>query len=57
MEAVSQGEYHKDDNTEINAAIYDCAGVSGAGMFAMIYWTKMNMQSESSDRLYKDNRL
>ncbi len=32
-----------------NVAIYDCAGEAGAGRFAMTYWTKMNVQSESSD--------
>ncbi len=36
--SVSQGEYQKDDSTEINAAIYYCAGEAGAGMFAMMYW-------------------
>ncbi len=36
--AVSQGEYQKDDSTEINAAIYYCAGEAGAGMCAMMYW-------------------
>lgn len=47
--AVSQGEYKKDDSTEINVAIYDGAGEAGAGMYAMMYMTKLNMQSESSD--------
>lgn len=47
--AVSQGEYKKDDSTEINVAIYDGAGEAGAGMYAMMYMTKMNVQSESSD--------
>ena len=41
--SVSQAEYQKDDSTEIDVAIYDCAGEAGAGMFAMTYWTKMNV--------------
>lgn len=47
--AVSQGEYQKDDSTEINVMIYDGAGEAGASMYGMMYLTKMNMQSESSD--------
>ncbi|MFN2439095.1 MAG: hypothetical protein ABR503_07840 [Chitinophagaceae bacterium] len=47
--SVSQGEYKKDDSTEIDVAIYDGAGEMGAGMYGMMYLTKMNMQSESSD--------
>jgi len=47
--AVSEGEYKKDDSTEIKLAIYDGAGEMGAGMYGMMYMAKMNMQSENSN--------
>jgi alpha-L-fucosidase len=47
--AVAEAEYRKDDTTEIKLDIYDCAGEAGAGIYGLNYWTKMNVQSESSD--------
>ena len=47
--AVAEAEYRKDDSTVIKLDIYDCAGEAGAGIYGLNYWTKMNMQSESSD--------
>jgi len=47
--AFGQAKYEKDDTTEIELTIYDCAGEAGAGIYGLNYWTKMNMQSESSN--------
>ena len=47
--AVAEAEYRKDDSTVIKLDIYDCAGEAGAGIYGLNYWTKMNVQSESSD--------
>ena len=46
--AVAEAEYRKDDSTLIKLDIYDCAGEAGAGIYGLNYWTKMNVQSESS---------
>ena len=51
--AIAEAEYQKDDNTDLKLVIYDCAGEAGAGIFGLAYWTKMNMQSESSDGYVK----
>jgi hypothetical protein len=51
--SVAEGEYKKDDNTELKLVIYDCAGEAGSAMYGMTFWTKMNMQSESSDGYVK----
>lgn len=51
--SVAEGEYKKDDKTELKLVIYDCAGDAGSAMYGMTYWTKMNMQSESSDGYVK----
>lgn len=47
--AFGQAKYEKDDTTEIELTVYDCAGEAGAGIYGLNYWTKMNMQSESSN--------
>lgn len=47
--AYAEGEYKKDDTTDIKIAIYDCAGESGSAMYGMNYWTKMSIQQESSN--------
>jgi hypothetical protein len=44
-----QAKYEKDDTTQIELTVYDCAGEAGAGIYGLNYWTKMNMQSESSN--------
>ena len=51
--SIAEAEYEKDENTDLKLVIYDCAGEAGAGIFGMAYWTKMNMQSESSDGYVK----
>lgn len=51
--AIAEAEYQKDDDTNLKLVIYDCAGEAGAGIFGLAYWTKMNMQSESSDGYVK----
>lgn len=47
--AFGQAKYEKDDTTQIDLTVYDCAGEAGAGIYGLNYWTKMNMQSESSN--------
>lgn len=47
--AIAEGEYQKDDSTELKLVIYDCAGEAGAGIYGLNYWTKMNMQSENTN--------
>ena len=47
--AFGQAKYEKDDTTSMDLTIYDCAGEAGAGIYGLNYWTKMNMQSESSN--------
>jgi alpha-L-fucosidase len=51
--SIAEGTYKKDDSSEIKLAIYDCAGEAGSGMFAMTYWTQMNVQSENADGYVK----
>jgi hypothetical protein len=51
--SIAEGEYKKDDNSELKLVIYDCAGEAGSGMFAMTYWTQMNVQSENADGYVK----
>ncbi|MDQ6608509.1 MAG: hypothetical protein M3Y85_01660 [Bacteroidota bacterium] len=47
--AYAEGEYKKDDTTNIKIEIYDCAGESGSAMYGLNYWTKMSVQQESSN--------
>jgi hypothetical protein len=47
--SLAEGEYQKDDTTDIKIAIYDCAGESGSSIYSLNYWTKMNIQQESSN--------
>lgn len=51
--SIAEAEYKKDDQTDLKLVVYDCAGEAGAGIFALSYWTKMNMQSESADGYVK----
>lgn len=45
--AVADGEYRKDDNTELKLMVYDCAGEAGSGFYGMAYLQMMNFQQES----------
>ena len=47
--SLAEGEYQKDDTTDIKIALYDCAGESGSSIYSLNYWTKMNIQQESSN--------
>ncbi len=47
--AFAEGEYQKDDSTNVKISIYDCAGEAGSAMYGMNYWTKMSIQQESSN--------
>jgi hypothetical protein len=51
--SVAIGEYRKDDSTELELTIYDCAGEAGAGMYGLTYWGAMNYQQESSTEYTK----
>ncbi|MGZ8538150.1 MAG: hypothetical protein ACXWV9_07790 [Flavisolibacter sp.] len=46
--ALAQGEYKKDDTTEIELQVYDCAGEAGSAWYSMTYWSAMNFQQENS---------
>lgn len=47
--ATAEAEYQKDDTTSLHLTIWDCAGEAGSGIYALNYWTKMSMESESED--------
>lgn len=47
--SIADAEYKKDDTTSLKVTIYDCAGEAGAGIYGLNYWTKMNVQQESSN--------
>ena len=51
--AVAEGEYIKDDTTDIKLTVYDCSGEAGSGMYALTYWSAMNFQQESSKEYTK----
>jgi uncharacterized lipoprotein YehR (DUF1307 family) len=51
--AMVNGEYRKDDNTELKVMIYDCAGEAGAGMYGLTYMGMMNFQQESEKEYTK----
>lgn len=51
--AVAEGEYRKDDTTDLKLVVYDCAGEAGAGWYAMTYWGQMNVQQESEHEYTK----
>jgi len=46
--SLAKGEYRKDDTTEIEIEIYDCAGEAGSAWYGATYWTAMNFQQENS---------
>ena len=51
--AVVEGDYQKDDTTNLKVMIYDCAGEAGAGMYTLTYWSAMNVQQESDKEYTK----
>lgn len=51
--SVAEAEYRKDDQTNLQIVLYDCAGEAGADIYGLAYLTKMNMQSESDDGYVK----
>src|SRR5687767_10632883 len=46
--SLAQGEYKKDDTTEIELEIHDCAGEAGSGYYGLAYWSAMSFQQENS---------
>ncbi len=51
--ATVTGGYKKDDTTNINLMVYDCAGEAGSGFYAATYWGAMNFQQESEHEYTK----
>ena len=51
--AVVDGEYRKNDSTDLKLMIYDCAGEAGAGLYGMTYLGMMNFQQESEKEYTK----
>jgi hypothetical protein len=51
--ALAQGEYKKDDSTEVELMIYDCAGEAGSAWYSLSYWGAMNYQQENSSEYTK----
>lgn len=51
--AMVEGEYQKDDTTNMKVMLYDCAGEAGAGMYTLTYWSAMNFQQESEKEYTK----
>jgi hypothetical protein len=51
--AMVDGEYKKDDTTNLKVMLYDCAGEAGAGMYTLTYWSAMNFQQESEKEYTK----
>jgi hypothetical protein len=47
--AMVEGGYHKNDSTEMQLVIYDCAGEAGSGIYGLNYWTRMSLQSENDN--------
>jgi PBP1b-binding outer membrane lipoprotein LpoB len=44
-----EGEYPKDDTTNLKISVFDCAGEAGSGIYSLNYFTKMNYQQESNN--------
>lgn len=55
--SIANGEYKKDDSTDLQLTVYDCAGEAGAGWYAMTYWGAMNVQQESEKEYTKTIEL
>lgn len=51
--AMVEGDYRKDDTTEVKVMIYDCAGEAGAGWYTLTYWGALNYQQESDKEYTK----
>ncbi len=51
--AFTTADYRKDDTSNLQVAIYDCAGEAGSSWYAMMYWSKMNFQQESAKEYTK----
>jgi hypothetical protein len=51
--SIAEGEYQKDDTTNMKVTIYDCAGEAGAGFYTLTYWSAMNFQQESEKEYTK----
>jgi hypothetical protein len=47
--ATGEARYKSDDGKEIKLTIFDCAGPAGAGLYSMMYWGAMNMESEDEN--------
>jgi hypothetical protein len=51
--SVAQGDYKKNDSTDVQLMIYDCAGEAGANWYGVQYIAAMNYQQENSHEYSK----
>lgn len=51
--AFASADYKKDGQTNLQLAIYDCAGEAGSAWYSVAYWSKMSFQQESSTEYTK----
>ncbi len=47
--ATGEATYKSEDGKEIKLTIFDCAGPAGVGVYSMMYWGAMNMESEDEN--------
>ncbi|HWJ90767.1 MAG TPA: hypothetical protein VNR87_06630 [Flavisolibacter sp.] len=47
--SMAQGDYEKNNKTDIRMVVYDCAGQAGAEWYSMNYWTKSTMEAENEN--------
>lgn len=47
--ATGVAEYKNEDGKNIKLTLFDCAGPAGAGLYSMMYWGAMNMESEDEN--------
>lgn len=47
--ATGEATYKSDDGKEVKLTIFDCAGPAGVGLYSMMYWGAMNMESEDEN--------
>jgi len=46
---TGEATYKSEDGKEIKLTIFDCAGPAGVGLYSMMYWGAMNMESEDEN--------
>ena len=46
---IGEAKYKSDDGKQLNLMVYDCVGEAGAGLYNMMYWGAMNMESQDEN--------